>query len=164
MRRVPRGGVLFLVAAALVVGAPADAARGGGGVGRGPSRPPGPRPNPRPHKPQKPMIHFYRPYHYYDPFYFGSPYFDGRNYRDGADAPDGARNVEIKVSPKKAEILVGGVPYGTGRAKVGLPSGTWKVELRAEGYEPQSFDVLVEPGGKYKFERKLQKLPAVKDQ
>jgi hypothetical protein len=157
---------------------------GGGGGGGGRSRPWGPRPNPRPNpnpnpnpnpgpKPDKPGHghghhhhgHFF--YGPYDPFFYGSSfgYYGYREYREDDDGFwKGDENVQVKVSPKKAEILANGIPYGkSGRAKFNLPTGAWRIELRAEGYEPQVLELKIEPGVKYKVERKLRKLGEPQD-
>jgi hypothetical protein len=111
---------------------------------------------------------WYRPYGYgfglgfgpafaspfYDPFYNG--YYQRLDEDD--DTKRGGGNIDIRVSPKNAEILVNGVRYGEkGRARLNLPSGLWKIELRAPGYAPQTVDLNVDQGIRYSIERKLEK-------
>jgi hypothetical protein len=66
--------------------------------------------------------------------------------------------VVVEVSPKQAEIFANGVSYGKRKAKLNLPAGEWLVELRAPGYETQVVKLNVEPGVKYRVEKKLHKV------
>lgn len=91
---------------------------------------------------------------FYDPFYRTGYYQDER---DARDENQGAGNIEVNVSPREAEIWVNGVRYGRGKARFSLPSGVWTMELRQPGYLPQILELTVEPGVRYKVDRKLRK-------
>lgn len=98
---------------------------------------------------------FYSGFGYADPFYY-------RDYGDGYESPGKYdENIQFKLSPKNTEVYAGGILYSKKgkRPRFNLPNGTWTLELRAPGYEPQVFDLKVEPGIKYLIERKLEKIP-----
>ena len=86
-------------------------------------------------------------------------YYGGLENRDNDDRPfKGGDNVEIRVKPDNAQVYVNGLLYSNkGKAKFGLPSGPWKIELRAPGYLTQIIELNVEQGIRYTIERKLEK-------
>ena len=113
-------------------------------------------------------------YLYYDPF-FGDGYGYGypgdyggyaaavvaaadsvsQSYRDNG-------SLRLKINPKQAQIYIDGYfvgvvdSYDGAFQKLGLEGGGHKVELKADGYEPLQFEVLVTPGetATYKGEMK----------
>lgn len=101
------------------------------------------------------------------PFWYRSPYYDP--YYDsyamarygGADEERGRRggdNVVVNVSPRNTEVYVNGLQYGrSGRTHFNLPTGVWRLELRAPGCIPQTIDLNVEQGIRYTIERRLEK-------
>ncbi len=97
-------------------------------------------------------------YLYYDPWFgggygYGDPYAGGggggysvsESYRDSG-------SLRLKINPKQAQILIDGYfvgivdSYDGAFQKLGLDAGGHKVELKAEGYEPLEFEVLITPG------------------
>lgn len=157
--------LVLVLAGVLAVPALADAQSRGRAVRRGPIR--GSRP---------PAVVVVPPYrsHFYGPyrlgvspgFYYGSPWYVGPYaYRYGsplygypgygaysryAARPYGG--VRIDVPQRDAEVYVDGYYTGVvddfdGRfQQVNLEPGPHRIELRAEGFEPASFDVKVERG------------------
>ena len=89
--------------------------------------------------------------------YYGG--YGGLERREDDDRPfKGGDNVEIRVKPDNAQVYVNGLLYSNkGKAKFGLPSGPWKIELRAPGYLTQVIELNVEQGIRYTIERKLEK-------
>ena len=153
-------------------------ARGGGGVGRAPVRP-GQRPGgdvrigrPRDGGGRRHGPRYWHPGFFYggwggfgSPFYhspFYDPFYHGYAHGYAGGEPgerDGKKgNVELKVSPKDAVVSVNGVEYGkAGGARLNLPAGQWRIEIRAPGHVPQVIDLNVEQGIRYTIERKLKK-------
>jgi PEGA domain len=107
-------------------------------------------------------------YLYYDPFYYGgygygSPYgYGGYGYGGGYGGGTGGYGVSqsyretggvrLKVDPKQAQVFVDGYYVGVIDSfdgvfqKLELEGGGHKIELKADGFEPFTFDVLVTPG------------------
>ena len=61
-------------------------------------------------------------------------------------------SLRLKINPKQAEIFVDGYYVGVVDSfdgafqKLGIEGGSHKIELKAEGYEPAEFEVLITPG------------------
>ena len=61
-------------------------------------------------------------------------------------------NLRLKINPKQAQIFVDGYYVGVVDSfdgafqKLGIEGGSHKIELKAEGYEPAEFEVLITPG------------------
>ncbi|MFN3648369.1 MAG: PEGA domain-containing protein [Armatimonadota bacterium] len=97
---------------------------------------------------------------FYDPFY--SPYYYSGMDRESREDEVGSGNVIVNVKPSNASVYVDGLLYSSkGKTRFNLPVGTWKLELRAPGYLPQTIELRVEQGVEYKIERKLEKEPAL---
>ena len=77
--------------------------------------------------------------------YYGSTYGNGRQYRD-------VGGVRLKVRPVDGQVYVDG--YYVGEVdnfdgmfqKLTLESGAHRIEIRAEGFLPEQFEVMVVPG------------------
>ena len=71
-------------------------------------------------------------------------------------------SLRLKINPRNAQIYIDGFyvgvvdSYDGAFQKLGLEGGSHKVELKADGYEPLQFEVLVTPGetATYKGEMK----------
>ena len=95
---------------------------------------------------------------YYDPGYGGS--YQG--YSSGG-AYEG--RLRLKVKPKEAEVFVDG--YFAGIVddfdgvfqRLHIETGPHRIELRADGYEPLSFEVNIQPGRTLTYTGELKKLP-----
>jgi PEGA domain len=107
-------------------------------------------------------------YLYYDPFYyggygFGSPYgYGGYGYGGYGSSGSGGYgvsqsyretgSVRLKVDPKQAQVFVDGYYVGVidsfdgAFQKLELEGGGHKIELKADGFEPFTLDVLITPG------------------
>ena len=99
---------------------------------------------------------------WYSPGFYGAgygPYYGGGYYAhyDGA--------VRIKVQPSKAEVLVDGYYVGivdefdNPFQQLQLESGPHRIEVRADGYEPLSFEVRILPGKTITYKAELKKNP-----
>jgi hypothetical protein len=116
-------------------------------------------------------------YFSYDPFLFGgygydpySAYGSGYGYGYGSGSGygynQGYRDVgalRLKVKPSNAQVYIDGYYVGVVDSfdgafqKLGIESGTHRVELRAEGYEPAQFEVLVAPGETITYKGELKR-------
>lgn len=108
-----------------------------------------PRPYRDPHYPMHPYPHFYPyPYPYYP--YPPPPYWRYEDYKespyDNLSVKQAGR-ITIVVQPLDAEVFVDGFQLKRKNDltyEIGLLIGIHKVEVKREGYEHQSIDVLVE--------------------
>jgi hypothetical protein len=90
---------------------------------------------------------------WYDPFmYSGGGYYTSPSYAAGGySSTRDAGNLRLKVEPKHAEVYVDGYFVGTVDdfdgifQKLNIDAGPHRIELRAEGFEPTEFEVLVTP-------------------
>ncbi len=85
---------------------------------------------------------------YYDPWWFHTPgYYPAGHYARTADVGQ----LRLKVKPRHAEVYVDGYFVGTVDQfdgvfqRLRLRTGAHRIEIRAEGYEPLVFDVLIPP-------------------
>jgi hypothetical protein len=85
-----------------------------------------------------------------DPYgYYGGGY-SGGGYQSSERADTGS--IRLKVKPGNAQVFVDGYYVGTVDSfdgafqRLSVAAGAHKIELRADGYEPEQFDVLVKPG------------------
>ena len=102
-------------------------------------------------------------YLYYDPWFssYGYGYGDPGYYSGGGGGSGGYSvsqsyrengSLRLKINPKQAEIFVDGYYVGVVDSfdgafqKLGIEGGSHKIELKAEGYEPAEFEVLITPG------------------
>ena len=115
---------------------------------------------------------------YYDPFWYGTTGGYGGGYSGGysrerssqeRSEPSGPRGgLKLKVSPSQAEVYVDGYyigkvdDYNGAFQRLELPVGTHRVELRAKGYEPISFEVNIEPRDTIAYRGTMQPLQPVK--
>lgn len=110
-------------------------------------------------------------YNYYDPFMFGGSYYGyqggyggyGGGYGRGSRYDTGA--LRLKVKPRHAQVLVDGYFVGTIDSydgifqRLGLEAGGHRVEIRADGFEPLEFDVLITPGETITYKGEMRRQP-----
>jgi hypothetical protein len=122
-------------------------------------------------------LYMYNPFWwgYGDPYYGWDPYLGGGwaniypGYYTGgyaapdqAELPDGA--LKLKVKPREAEVYVDG--YFVGQVDsfdgpfqhVDLEPGTHRVEIRAEGFEPITFEVKIAPKQSVTYKGELKRI------
>ena len=111
--------------------------------------------------------------YFYDPFgYYGyySPYNDDYGYSSGYGSGRSSYgygrsvgNLRLKVNPRQGQVYVDG--YFAGEVdnfdgvfqRLSIEAGAHKVEIRAEGYETVTFDVMVTPGETVTYKGDLKK-------
>jgi hypothetical protein len=96
-------------------------------------------------------------YYVYDPFYTGyAPVAAGR-------AVEGA--IRLKITPRDAQVYVDGYYVGTVDEfdgifqRLHLEAGPHHVEVQAEGYEPLTVNVLIQPDHTITYEGELRRAP-----
>ena len=76
----------------------------------------------------------------------------------------GNRRGRLKIKPKQAQIYVDGYYVGVVDSfdgafqKLTLDGGGHKLELKADGYEPLQFDVLITPGETVTYKGELKRI------
>ena len=120
-------------------------------------------------------------YLYYDPFWsggaFGYPgyggyggYSSGGYYGSGGSYGSGGYgqaygetgSLRLKLKPREAQVFVDGYFVGVVDSfdgifqKLALDGGGHKVEVKADGYEPLEFDVLITPGETVTYKGEMQ--------
>jgi len=97
---------------------------------------------------------------YYDPYWWGSGTYAG-GYAQVADTG----SVRLKVKPRDAQVYVDGYFVGIVDSfdgvfqRLKLVSGGHRLEIRLDGYETLSFDVLITPGETITYTGQLKKSP-----
>jgi hypothetical protein len=105
---------------------------------------------------------------YYDPWY--DPWYDPYGGSYGYPYPvssyglveEGA--LRLKVKPREAEVHVDGYYFGLVDdfdgvfQQMHLEAGPHRIDVRAPGYEPLTFDVRIEPGHKTTFQGELTRI------
>jgi hypothetical protein len=123
-------------------------------------------------------------YLYYDPFWYGSgwggygyPYYGGGYYGSGYGGgyyggsggysqtyrETGA--LRLRIKPRDAQVFADGYFVGTVDnfdgtfQRLTLDAGPHRIEIKADGYEPVSFEVLVTPGETLTYRGDLKPIP-----
>jgi hypothetical protein len=102
--------------------------------------------------------------YYYDPFLYDpyggygyQGYGTARTYHDTG-------NLRLKIKPREAQVFVDGYYVGVIDSfdgifqRLGLDAGGHRVEIRAEGYEPLQFEVLITPGETVTYKGELKRI------
>jgi hypothetical protein len=108
---------------------------------------------------------------YYDPWFYGGGYGPYGGYYGPYGYPgyyvssgyEGA--VRLKVKPREASVFVDG--YFAGQVdefdgvfqRLRVEPGPHRIEIRADGYEPLSFEIRVQPGRTVNYSGELRPAP-----
>ena len=107
----------------------------------------------------------------YDPFYGGYGYGGGGGYGYGGGGGYSSRygqayrevgSLRLKVKPSNAQVYIDGYfvgvidSYDGAFQRLSVEAGAHKVELRAEGFEPVQFDVMITPGETITYKGELK--------
>jgi PEGA domain len=102
----------------------------------------------------------------YDPYGYSyggyQPYGTGGGYSP-QDPVDGG-SLRLKLKPREAQVFIDGYyvgivdSYDGAFQKLSVEKGGHKVELKAEGYEPLSFDVLITPGETVTYKGEMKRI------
>ncbi|MEP6915303.1 MAG: PEGA domain-containing protein [Acidobacteriota bacterium] len=93
---------------------------------------------------------------------YGDPYQGG-----GASSGEryrGSGSLRLKVKPADAQVFVDGYFIGVVDSfdgafqRLGVEAGAHKVQLKAEGYEPTQFDVMVTPGETVTYKGEMKRI------
>jgi hypothetical protein len=101
---------------------------------------------------------------YYDPWFGGYPgdYYDPQPQVYDRWEDEGA--LRLKIKPREAEVYVDGYYVGLVDEfdgmfqKLHIESGTHRIEVRAPGYEPLTFDVRITPDHSTTYQGELKRL------
>ena len=111
--------------------------------------------------------------YFYDPWMWGSPYGYGGYYDPYYGGGGGAYSqghygdlgsLRLKVKPANAQVFVDGYFMGEIDSfdgtfqKLSLESGSHRIEIRAEGYEPVQFEVKIVPGETITYKGDLKRI------
>ena len=111
--------------------------------------------------------------YFYDPWMWGSPYGYGGSYDPyyggGGYAYSQGRyadlgSVRLRVKPADAQVFVDGYFMGDIDSfdgvfqKLTLESGAHRIEIRAEGFEPVQFEVMIVPGETITYKGDLKRI------
>lgn len=114
-------------------------------------------------------------YSYYDPFWFDSydSYYGGYGGYGGGYAYQGSGSarvyrdtgsLKLKIKPRDAKVHIDGYFVGLVDSFDGLfqrldiESGGHRIEIRADGYEPLQFEVLITPGESVTYKGELKRI------
>jgi hypothetical protein len=105
----------------------------------------------------------------YDPFLFGGyydPYYSAYGQSSGGYGTSGYRgavgSLRLKVKPVNAQVYIDGYYVGVVDSfdgtfqRLEIEAGSHRVEVRAEGFTPVQFDVVVTPGETITYKGQLQ--------
>lgn len=102
---------------------------------------------------------------YYDPYYGGGGGYSGGGGGYGYQGPRADRDtgsLRLKIKPREAKVYIDGYFVGVVDSfdglfqKLGLEGGGHRVEIRADGYEPLQFEVLITPGESVTYKGELK--------
>jgi PEGA domain len=111
---------------------------------------------------------------YYDPWFYGSGYgygrygggyYPGSYYQGSYYSGFEEGSLRIKVKPKNGSVYVDG--YFAGQVdefdgvfqRLHVEPGPHRIEIRADGYAPLSFEIRVPPGRTVNYSGELRRLP-----
>jgi hypothetical protein len=104
----------------------------------------------------------------YGGYGYGDPYSTG-DYGGGGSGsygrePRDTGSLRLKIKPREAQVYVDGYLVGDVDSfdgafqKLGIESGGHKVELKADGYQPLQFDVLITPGETVTYKGEMKRI------
>ena len=121
-------------------------------------------------------------YLYFDPFWYGGygfgypgygygGYYGGYGYGGGggggytsSETSRDSGSLRLKIDPRNAQVYVDGYFVGVVDSfdgafqKLGLEGGGHRVELKADGYEPLEFEVLITPGETVTYKGEMKRI------
>ena len=113
--------------------------------------------------------YFYDPWGYsfyspYDSGYGSSSYGYGRSRYDRYGRTGAVGQLRLKVKPAEGQVYVDGYFVGEVDSfdgltqRLSIEAGAHRVEIRAPGYEPVSFDVMVSPGETVTYKGEMKRI------
>jgi len=91
----------------------------------------------------------------YDPYSYGGGGYAGGGSSSGSSSSQvypGSGSIRLKIKPRNAEVFIDGLSVGRIDSfdgvfqRLDVQAGPHKIELRAEGYQTEQFDVIVTNG------------------
>jgi hypothetical protein len=102
---------------------------------------------------------------YYDPWYGGYPGYGYDPQGGGYTTNDDDGKLRLKLKPRDAEVYVDGYYAGVVDdfdgifQRLHLDSGPHRIEVRAKGYEPLTFEVRITPDHTTTYEGEMKRIP-----
>jgi PEGA domain-containing protein len=113
--------------------------------------------------------------YFYDPFFFGYGYGSGGygggyggGYYGGGGAGYYSRydtgSLRLKISPRDAKVYIDGYFVGVVDSfdgvfqRLAVDAGSHRVEVRADGYEPVQFEVMITPGETVTYKGQMRRI------
>ena len=100
---------------------------------------------------------------YYDPWFGGYPGYDDPQAPTYLGSTDEG-SLRLKIKPREAEVYVDGYFVGIVDdfdgifQRLRIASGSHRIEVRADGYEPLSFDVRITPDRTTTYQGALKRI------
>ena len=108
------------------------------------------------------------PWYEGDDFGYGGGYGYGQSYSQGSRDEDQG-SLRLKVKPRDAKVYVDGYFVGTIDSmdgvfqKLPLNGGRHRVSVKADGYQPDEFEVVITPNETVTYEGDLKKIRLISD-
>ena len=99
---------------------------------------------------------------HYDPYWWGGGYYGGGGYATSGQYTDTGQ-LRLKVKPRNAQVFVDGYYVGVVDEfdgtfqRLRLETGGHRVEVRLDGYQPLTFDVLIPLGETITYRGQLRR-------
>jgi hypothetical protein len=103
---------------------------------------------------------------YYDPFWYGG--YGGYGYSGGgggySQSYRDTGSLRLKIKPREAQVFIDGYFVGTVDAfdgtfqRLNIDGGSHRVELKAEGFEPLEFEVLITPDETVTYKGEMKRI------
>jgi hypothetical protein len=111
--------------------------------------------------------YLYDPF-WYDPYYYGGYYgggypYGGYSYGSGSYGSAGTGSLRLKIKPRDAQVYVDGYFVGVVDdfdgvfQRLDIDSGGHRIEIRSDGHEVVSFDVMITPGETVTYQGELKR-------
>jgi hypothetical protein len=97
---------------------------------------------------------------YYDPYWYGG-YGGGGGY---SQSYQDTGSLRLKIKPREAQVFIDGYFVGVVDSfdgtfqRLNIDGGGHRVELKAEGYEPLEFEVLITPGETVTYKGEMKRI------
>jgi hypothetical protein len=102
--------------------------------------------------------------YFYDPFWYGGGGYYGGGGGGYSQAYRDTGSLRLKIKPREAQVFVDGYFVGDVDSfdgafqRLNIDAGGHRVELKADGYEPLEFEVLITPGETVTYKGEMKRI------